>query len=61
VTLWIDERGSVEWAEVSQSSGDRELDEFALSVFNEVAVFRPAREEGVRVSRSVSFALNFPW
>jgi len=61
VTLWIDERGSVEWAEISESSGDRELDEFALAVFNEVAVFRPAREEGVRVSRSVSFALNFPW
>jgi TonB family protein len=61
VTLWIDERGSVQWAEISESSGRQDLDEFALALFNEVAVFRPAREEGVRVSRSVSFALNFPW
>lgn len=61
VTLWIDERGSVEWAEISESSGRQDLDEFALALFNEVAVFRPAREEGVRVSRSVSFAVNFPW
>jgi TonB family protein len=61
VTLWIDERGSVEWAEISKSSGRPDLDEIALALFNEVAVFRPAREEGVRVSRSVSFALNFPW
>jgi TonB family protein len=61
VTLWIDQRGSVEWAEISKSSGRRDLDELALAVFNEVAVFRPAREEGVSVSRSVTFALNFPW
>lgn len=61
VTLWIDQRGSVEWAEISKSSGRPDLDELALAVFNEVAVFRPAREEGVSVSRSVTFALNFPW
>lgn len=61
VTLWIDQRGSVEWAEISHSSGHRELDEFALALFNEVADFRAAREQGMYVSRSVTFSLNFPW
>jgi TonB family protein len=61
ITLWIDRRGSVEWAEISQSSGRRDLDEFALALFNDVASFRPAREQGVAVSRSVTFSVNFPW
>jgi TonB family protein len=61
VTLWIDQSGSVEWAEVSQSSGRVELDEVALALFNEVADFRAARERGATVSRSVTFSLNFPW
>lgn len=61
VTLWIDREGSVEWAEVSESSGNSELDEFALAVFNEVADFRAARERGEYVSRSVTFLLHFPW
>lgn len=61
VTLWIDRRGSVEWAEISKSSGHRDLDEFALALFNEVADFRAAREQGVYVSRSVTFSVNFPW
>ena len=61
VTLWIDQQGTVEWAEVSQSSGRTDLDEVALALFNEVADFRAARDRGQTVSRSVTFSLNFPW
>lgn len=61
VTLWIDRQGSVEWAEISKTSGYPKLDEYALALFNEVADFRAAREQGVSVSRSVTFSLNFPW
>lgn len=61
VTLWIDQRGAVQWAEISESSGHRDLDEYALAVFNEVAAFRAAREGGVSVSRSVTLSVNFPW
>jgi TonB family protein len=61
VTVWIDTRGSVEWAEVSRSSGRNDLDEAALALFNEVVAFRPARFEGVSVSGSATFALLFPW
>lgn len=61
VTVWIDDRGSVEWAEVSKSSGRQNLDEAALELFNEVVAFRPARQEGVAVSGSATFALLFPW
>ena len=61
VTLWIDQSGTVEWAEVSQSSGRVDLDEVALALFNEVADFRAARERGSTISRSVTFSLNFPW
>ncbi len=61
VTLWIDQTGAVEWAEVSQSSGRIDLDEVALALFNEVADFRAARERGSTISRSVTFSLNFPW
>ncbi|MCH7565809.1 MAG: TonB family protein [Gemmatimonadetes bacterium] len=61
VTLWIDRRGSVEWAEITESSGRPDLDELALALFNEVVAFRPARDNGVSVSRSVVFAVNFPW
>ncbi len=61
VTVWIDTRGSVEWAEVSRSSGRANLDEAALALFNEVVAFRPARHEGVSISGSATFALLFPW
>ena len=61
VTLWIDRGGSVEWAEVVESSGTRDLDEYALELFNEVAEFRPARERGVTISRSVTLLVQFPW
>lgn len=61
VAVWIDEWGSVEWAEISRSSGHQEMDEIALALFNEVASFRPARDQGVRVSMSVIFSVPFPW
>ena len=61
VALWIDEWGSVEWAEISRSSGHQGIDEIALALFNEVASFRPARDRGVRVSLSVIFSVPFPW
>jgi TonB family protein len=61
VAVWIDEWGSVEWAEISKSSGRLELDEIALALFNEIASFRPARDRGVRVSMSAIFSVPFPW
>ncbi len=61
VTLWIDQRGAVQWAEISESSGRLDLDEYALALFNEVAAFKAAREGGVFISRSVTLAVNFPW
>jgi len=61
VSLWIDERGSVEWAEVNRSSGRQEVDELALEFFNEVVSFRPAREQGVRVPVAVVFSLTVGW
>ena len=61
VAVWIDEWGSVEWAEISRSSGHQEIDEIALALFNEVASFRPARDQGVRVSMSAIFSVPFPW
>lgn len=61
VALWIDERGSVEWAEISESSGRPDIDEVALALFSEVAAFRPARDRGVAVPRSVIFSVRFPW
>lgn len=61
VALWIDQRGSVEWAEINESSGRPEMDEVALELFSEVVAFRPARDEGVPVSRTVVFSVRFPW
>lgn len=61
VALWIDNRGAVEWAEISASSGQPAIDQVALELFTDVAAFRPAREEGVTVPRSVIFSLRFPW
>ncbi|MDE0356801.1 MAG: energy transducer TonB [Gammaproteobacteria bacterium] len=61
VTLWIDRRGSVEWSEIMESSGDRRVDEIALQLVNEVISFRPAREQGVAVARSAVFSIPFPW
>jgi TonB family protein len=61
VAVWIDDRGSVEWSEVTRSSGLEEMDEIALALFTEVASFRPARDRGVRVSLSAIFTVAFPW
>jgi TonB family protein len=61
VALWIDESGSVEWAEISRSSGWMELDEVVLELFNEVVAFRPARERGVSMATSAIFWVAFPW
>ena len=61
VALWINDRGSVEWAEISQSSGRSDMDRIALELFSEVAAFRPARAQGVAIPRSVIFSLRFPW
>ena len=63
VAMWINERGMVEWARVSESSGDTRLDDIALALFEEVAAFAPARSKGrgipVQVTISVPFTL--PW
>lgn len=61
VAIYIDESGSVDWAEVSQSSGREALDEVALTLFEEVAAFEPAVEEGQRVPKSMLFHIQFPW
>jgi len=61
VAIWIDDRGSVDWAEVSRSSGDEAMDRIALDLFADVVSFRPAREGGVLVPVSVIFQLNFPF
>lgn len=59
VALWIDVRGSVEWAEVIQSSGREDLDRLALQLFNDVVRFRPARLAGVLMPMSAIFSVNF--
>ncbi|MEX2374331.1 MAG: TonB family protein [Dehalococcoidia bacterium] len=58
VALRIDEGGSVEWAEISDSSGSGALDEAVLELFRDVVSFRPARIDGVRVPVSVLFWLR---
>ncbi|MBI4538542.1 MAG: TonB family protein [Gemmatimonadetes bacterium] len=61
VALWVDEKGSVEWAEVAESSGRADLDEIVLALFNEVVDFRPARDQGVPVPTTALFSITFPW
>lgn len=61
VAIWVDEQGSVEWAEITRSSGDQDLDESALELFKEVVSFRPARQGGVRVPMAVIFWLPYRW
>lgn len=60
VALWIDDRGSVEWAEINRSSGLPDVDESALVLFSRIASYRPAREHGVRVPIAVIFSLTLP-
>lgn len=61
VAVWINDRGSVEWSEVTKSSGRVDMDEAALALFSDIASFRPAQDQGVRVSMSVIFSVEFPW
>lgn len=61
VAIWVDEKGSVEWAEINRSSGRRDVDESALELFKEVVSFRPARQGGVPVPIAMVFWLTFPW
>jgi TonB family protein len=61
VAIWIDDRGSVEWAEIHQSSSRQDLDELALEFFREVVSFHPARDGWMRVPVSVIFWLSLPW
>lgn len=61
VAIWVDDEGSVQWAEISDSSGREVLDEVALTLFAEVVSFRPALEDGDRVPKSMLFYLLFPW
>ncbi len=63
VAMWIDERGAVEWTAVSASSGSVVVDDIALAVFNDVALFTPARSEGRRVPVSLVISVPFtsPW
>ena len=59
VAVWVDERGSVEWAEIHDSSGDPDVDASALELFRRVASFRPAREGGVPVPFAVVFWVSY--
>jgi TonB family protein len=57
VAIWVDELGSVEWADVVHSSGSAGVDESALEMFRNVVSFRPARENGARVSVAAMYWL----
>lgn len=63
VAMWINERGAVEWARVSESSGDQRLDDIALVLFEEVVAFSPARSRGrgVPVQVTISVPFTLPW
>jgi len=61
VAMWIDDRGSVEWAEVHESSGNTDLDDIALTVFNEVVEFRPPRGPGGAQPVAVLISIGFPF
>lgn len=63
VAMWVNERGAVEWAKVSESSGDVRLDDIAVSLFEEVVAFSPARSRGRGVPVQVTILVPFvtPW
>ena len=61
VAMWIDRNGSVEWAEVHESSGDVGLDEIALDVFSRVAEFRPVRSQGTSGTLAMLVSIRFPF
>lgn len=59
VSLWVDERGSVEWAEINRSSGDGSIDASALELFRDVVAFRPARDGGMHTPVAAIFWLTW--
>jgi TonB family protein len=61
VAMWIDGNGSVEWAEIHESSGYADLDEIALEVLSEVAEFRPVRRQGVTETLALLVSIRFPF
>ncbi len=61
VAMWIDRNGSVEWAEVHESSGDVGLDEIALDVLSRVAEFRPVRSQGASGMLALLVSIRFPF
>jgi TonB family protein len=63
VVMWIDERGSVGFAEVRESSGIAAIDAIALDAFSEIVAFTPARERGtpVPIAVTISVPFNAPW
>lgn len=63
VDMWIDEKGTVDQAQISNSSGSEKLDEIALTLFSEVASFAPARNRGVPIPVFITISVPFtvPW
>jgi TonB family protein len=63
VMMYIDERGSVGYAEVRESSGFEALDAIALDAFNQIVAFAPARDRGtpVPIAVTISVPFNSPW
>lgn len=63
VAMWVNERGGVEWAKVSESSGDDRLDHIAVALFEDVVAFSPARSRGRGVPVQVTILVPFvtPW
>ena len=59
VSVWIDDDGSVEWAEINRSSGRPELDASAIELFEEVIAFGPARERGSDVPTAAIYWLEW--
>lgn len=59
VSLWVDERGSVEWVEINRSSGRPELDETALELFEQVIAFAPARQQRRTTPTAAIFWLSW--
>jgi hypothetical protein len=59
IALAISDRGTVEWAEVQESSGQHGVDQFAVSIFNEVVVFAPARRSGSPVPVHIIVSILF--
>lgn len=59
VSMTVNTRGSVEWAAVSESSGQPMLDQIALDLFNDVASFSPARSDGARVPMTMVISVPF--